>query len=385
MKRITLIAAAVFCCVQLFAGQVQPTVSTDLFKQGDNGYHTFRIPTLVQANDGTILAFAEGRKNGGGDSGDIDLVLRRSADGGKTWGDMILVWSDGDNVCGNPAPVVDRKTGRVILLSTWNMGTDHEKEINKRTSKDTRRVFRLYSDDNGLSWSEAEDITSMVKDPQWTWYATGPCHGIQLTKGKNKGRIVIPCDHGVFMDDPTIPEAANTRSHIIYSDDGGQSWNIGGISGHGSNESTIVELKNGDLMINMRGARYADRLDKGPYRQVAISKDGGKTLGAMYAEPGLKEPVCQGTILNYTNKGKLTETLLFCNPSHDSKRVNMTIHASRDSGKTWKEAYVVAPGNTAYSDLLQLEDGSVAVFYEQGAKRPYERMTFEIIPASVFK
>lgn len=384
MKRLFLIVIAIISYCTATAQQSPVVLSQVLFEKGYNGYHTFRIPSIAVANDGTILAFAEGRKKGGGDSGDIDLVLRRSVDGGKTWGDMITVWDDGTNVCGNPAPIVDRASGRIVLLSTWNRGDDHEKDIHRRLSKDTRRVFMLTSDDNGLTWSTSREITQMAKKPEWTWYATGPCHGIQLLKGKNKGRMVVACDYGEYITEGKA-EAASTHSMLIYSDDKGETWQIGGESGRGGNESTVAELKNGDLMLNMRGARYPDRLTRGPYRQVAVSKDGGLTLGEMYGDSALEEPVCQATIINYLNKGKLSQTLVFCNPNHESKRENLTLKISRDSGKTWTQAHCVTKGCAAYSDIAQLPSGDVAVFYEQGNKGPYEKITFDIIAASVFK
>src|SRR5882724_3584866 len=107
-----------------------------IYKNGDEGYTCFRIPALVTTTKGTVLAFAEARKNNCGDAGDIDLVLKRSGDNGKTWGPLQVVWSDSTNTCGNPTPVVDELTGSVILLSTWNLGPDHEKEINNRSSRD---------------------------------------------------------------------------------------------------------------------------------------------------------------------------------------------------------------------------------------------------------
>ena len=132
---------------------------------------------------------ASKRKNSCSDTGNIDLVVKRSEDGGKTWSRIITVWDDGDNVCGNPSPIVDQETGRIILVSCWNLGEDHEKQIIDKTSKDSRRVYVLYSDNDGKSWSTPKEITSSVKHPDWTWYATGPCHGIQLQGKKNKGRL----------------------------------------------------------------------------------------------------------------------------------------------------------------------------------------------------
>ena len=95
----------------------------------------------MTSNKGTLLAFCEGRKSGRGDSGNIDLLLRRSGDGGKTWSPQQVVWDDGPNTCGNPCPVVDRQSGVIWLLLTWNRGDDSESQIMARTSKDSRRAL----------------------------------------------------------------------------------------------------------------------------------------------------------------------------------------------------------------------------------------------------
>lgn len=200
MKRLfSIISTAMLLLAPEFVSGGQMMTGDAVFRKGENGVHTYRIPAIVQTKAGTVLAFAEARHNSGSDTGDIDLVLKRSTDGGKTWGPIITVWDDAENVCGNPSPVVDRNTGRIILLSTWNNGKDPEKKIHSRESIDTRRVFCMYSDDDGLTWSKPKEITRSTKKNRWTWYATGPCHAIQLTSG----RIVIPCDHGTFIDSKT--------------------------------------------------------------------------------------------------------------------------------------------------------------------------------------
>ena len=362
------------CLVQI--GQAvfsQTTPQTiDIYQKGDEGYNCFRIPAIVQTTEGTLLAFAEARKTSCSDTGDIDLVLKRSADGGKTWSRLIKVWDDGNNVCGNPAPVVDKTTGRIVLLSTWNRGEDHEKEILAGTSKDTRRVFVLHSDDDGLTWTDAKEVTSTTKKENWTWYATGPCHGIQLQGKKYEKRLVIPANH-------MVAGTMTYHSQVIYSDDAGQTWQLGGVVGeHGGNESSVVELKNGDLMLNMRN--YNREASK--TRSFAISKDGGLSWSDVQYAPELIEPICQGSILNVTIKGKLTEKLLFSNPASIDKREKMTIRLSADSGKSWDSALLIHNGPTAYSDMVMISDQQIGLFYEYGEKNPYEKMGFVIVPLS---
>lgn len=277
-----------------------------IFKSGENGYACFRIPSIIKSKQGDLLAFAEGRKNGCGDAGNIDLVLRRSSDNGKTWSGLEVVWSDGDNTCGNPAPVLDEKTGRIILLSTWNLGADHESMIISQTSKDSRKIFKLYSDDDGKTWSTAEEITKDVKQGNWTWYATGPCNGIQMQKGQHKGRLIIPCDH---------IEAGSKKyfSHVVYSDDGGTHWQLGGTTPSDQvNECTVAEISKGKLLLNMRNYTNV-RL-----RQTSVSTDGGASWSTLSADTTLIEPVCQASMIalrHRKNKGLLA----FSNPADEKK------------------------------------------------------------------
>jgi sialidase-1 len=343
-----------------------------IFKSGENGYKCYRIPAIVITNKGTLLAFAEARKNSCGDAGDIDLVVRRSFDGGKTWLPMSVVWDDTDNTCGNPAPVVDRKTGNIILLSTWNLGTDHEKQIIAGTGKDTRRIFVLSSNDDGNNWSQAREITASVKKPDWTWYATGPCNGIQIQTKKYKGRLVIPCDH-------IEAESKKYYSHSIFSDDGGLTWKLGGTTPTDMvNECTVAELPKGTLMLNMRNYN-ASRV-----RQISTSKDGGETWSELKPDGTLIEPVCQGSLLWYDAKGK-KNFLAFSNPASQKTRTNMTVRLSYDKGKTWKKKKVVHEGPSAYSNLVVLPNGNLACLYEAGLKSAYESILFKELLFSDFK
>lgn len=341
-----------------------------VFSKGECGYDTFRIPALLQTPGGDLLAFAEARKDGAGDSGNIDLVVKRSGDGGATWGEMSVVWDDGDNVCGNPAPVVDAASGDIVLVMTWNDGRDPEKAIHARTSIDTRRVFVTRSSDDGRSWETPREITSEAKNPEWTWYATGPCHAFQLSKGPKKGRIVVPCNHGNF--------GGKTTSHVIYSDDGGRTWMIGGSPDLG-NEATACEISRGRILLNMRDTRARKDISE-PYRWVAVSTDGGESFAPAYKDKALVEPVCQGSIISAPGGKKV----YFSNPANSSRRKDMTVKFSRNSGKTWTKACALPGEFAAYSDLCLLPGGRVAVLYETGEQTAYDTITFLIIQSKDF-
>jgi sialidase-1 len=339
-----------------------------IFRQRYEGYACYRIPALVHAKDGTLIAFAEARRNSCSDNGNIDMVMKRSKDNGKTWGALEKIWDDGDNTCGNPAPVLDETTGTLFLLLTWNYGPDDISDINDKTSKDTRRVFISSSQDNGATWSKPAEITSTTKRPEWGWYATGPCHGMQLKTGAKAGRLVIPCD---FIE-------AGTRraySHVIYSDDHGTTWQIGGISPtEGANESTVAELSDGKLLFNMRNS--------GASRYVATSNDAGATWVNMKRDAALVEPVCQGSLVSGTMGGKFS--VFFSNPA-STKREKMTIRLSEDDGNTWPKKYEVYAGSSAYSDLILLSGTEVGILFEGGKTSPYTGISFKAVPLNAFK
>ena len=341
-------------------GNYSPSQELDyVFKSGDYGYKCFRIPTIIKSKSGLLLAFAEGRKNSCSDTGDIDLVLRKSNDNGKSWSDLSVIWDDDENTAGNPSPVLDEISGRIILLSTWNLGTDHEWEIINKTSYDHRRIFQIISDDEGETWSIPKEITQDVKLDNWTWYATGPVNGIQLKRGKNKGRLIIPCDH---------IEAFNKRyySHVIFSDDGGLNWKLGGSTLEDDvNECTVVELNNGNLLLNMRN--YTD--DR--YRKQSISTDQGISWNTIYSNLDLQEPVCQASMISSNKK------LLFSNPDSKTAREKMTVKISIDKGKKWTELTTLHEGPSAYSNLIKIDKNIIGCLFEAGLSSPYEGIVFQ--------
>jgi sialidase-1 len=293
----------------------------------------------------------------------VALVARRSTDGGRSWGNQVVIWGDPGNTCGNPCVVVDRHTEVVWLLMTWNLGSDDEKAIVAGTSRDTRRVFVARSGDDGVSWSTPQEITRDVKRPDWTWYATGPGAGIQLQHGARAGRLVIPCDH---------IEAGTRRcfSHVIVSDDHGAHWRCGGRTPRDQvNECEAVELSGGELLLNMRNYDSALRA-----RQVSTSTDAGETWGPLKSDPVLVEPICQASIRHAGPTAH--DTLVFSNPASTERRENMTVRTSLDGGRTWSWSRTLHAGPSAYSCLAALPDGDMAILYEAGRRSPYEGITF---------
>jgi sialidase-1 len=330
----------------------------DVWTIGHDGYSSYRIPSMCTTAEGTILAFAEAR-NPGREHGNVDVVMRRSTDGGKTWSEQQLIWDPGDDVffARDPSPVVDRKTGHVHLIMGSNapLGPDAHRP-------GPRRLFVMRSADDGRTWSEPRPLDLMTQRDDMTMLTGGPCHGIQLARGQYRGRLVVPgyC-------------TVNGKHHgcVVYSDDHGQTWNLGGIAAAGTPESTAVELADDAVMLNMR---------RGP-RSVAISRDGGQTFPTTKRDPELPGPGCQATLCRYSwpddeeRRGK--SRILFCNPAIQARGENgrrgMTVRLSYDEGKSWPIERMVYPGYSAYSAMTVLPDGRIAILYE---KDGYRRLSF---------
>jgi sialidase-1 len=341
-------------------------VSVDVFTSGTEGYHTFRIPAIVRTPAGTLHAFAEGRRDGAGDAGDIDLVLRRSCDGGRTWGRLQVVSRQGTDTVGNPAPVVDPATGDLVLLSTRNSGTATESQLlrGQVPEADSRRVLVQRSLDDGTTWTRPLDITDSAKRPEWRWYATGPCHGIAL----HCGRLVVPANHSVAREEIT-PSVYG--GHLLLSDDGGQTWRIGAVDdaseGVNANETTVAELPDGRLYLNTRNQHGSAPGS----RAHTTSSDSGESFDQPYQPvPSIAGPVVQGSLV------RLGSTLLLALPSDPSERRAMAVRSSRDGGQSWQVAAKVSDAPAAYSDLVVLATGRVGLLFETGENGPYERIEF---------
>ncbi|MGI5375291.1 sialidase family protein [Streptomyces sp. CA-251387] len=351
------------------------------YVSGEGGYDTYRIPATITTPRGTVLAFAEGRHNSAGDTGDIDVVLRRSFDGGCTWGPLTVVAAGDGNTRGNPAPVVDPRTGTIVLVTSYNSGAVTEAEImrGEATPEESRRVFVQRSLDDGRHFSSPRDITRQVKPANWRWYATGPGHAIALRRGPHAGRLVIPSNHSSAPPPgsaDTGQEAKYYGAHAIYSDDAGLTWRIGFVDDtydgfRNANESTAAELPDGRLYFNSRdqlGTSIGNRLD-------SHSSDGGVTLDRPYTvQPTLNEaPVVEASVLQLPSRGG---PLLFSAPSVPTARQSMAVWRSTDGGATFTKALTLSQQRAAYSDLVPLGRDTVGILYETGVTGTYETIEF---------
>jgi sialidase-1 len=364
------------------AGQQRCDASVP-YTSGTEGYSAFRIPAVVATGSGDLLAFAEGRFAGLGDAGNIDTVVKRSTDGGCTWGPLKVVEDSGANTSGNPAPVVTAG-GRIVLLTTYNAGTATEAAIlrGEVAAADSRRVFVQYSDDDGATWSASREITADTKRGDWRWYATGPGHAIRLTHGAHAGRLVVPANHSIAPPAGSTDlgsEAKYYGGHSLYSDDNGQTWHIGYMDDNPDgyvnvNESTAAELPDGRVYFNTR-----DHNGTGPgNRADAYSLDGGQTLQRPFRpQATLVGPVVEGSVLQ-PNGPKAP--LLYAGPADPGSRAVMTIRVSTDQGVTWRSALALSGVPAAYSDLVQVDAKTIGVLYETGNAGPYETITFRRVP-----
>ncbi|MEW1656518.1 sialidase family protein [Streptomyces sp. NPDC093707] len=350
------------------------------YRAGTEGYASFRIPAVVRARSGAVLAFAEGRVDSAADAGRIDLVLKRSTDGGRTWGPLRRVARNGTGTAGNPAPVV-LAGGRVLLVHVRAAADATEDRIRRGLVQpaDGRRVWLQHSDDDGVTWSPPREITAGTKLPHWRWYATGPGHALRLRHGPHAGRLVVPANHSV---PPTAPGDTGTEpryegGHLLLSDDDGATWRIGS-AGPGAaataapNETTAAELPDGTVYVNARNAAPAAwrRLD-------AVSADGGEHLaGPFRPQAGLSGPQVQGSTLHLDDRGEL----LFSGPAHPDARALMTVRTSRDGGLTWRTRHTVGGLPAGYSDLVRLDPDTVGLLYETGDFSAHATLMFRRIP-----
>jgi len=307
-----------------------------LFNGGDEGaggvttYHSFRIPSIVRTSNGTLVAFAEGRRWSPSDYGDINLVCKRSTDNGASWSALREVSAAGAGTWGNPTAVYDRDSGRIWLFMSWN--DQYKTQISDFTQWGDRRVFTTYSDDDGVSWSTPVDRTSVLTPSNYIWDAMGPGIGIQTT-ANHPGRLIIPA-----------------YGRNIYSDDHGLTWSYQLIAG-GKHESTIVELMNGNLLRNDRpsDAEWTTAMSR---RKAVGTIEGG--FGAFSSDAGLPDPKCEGSIVRYNTDNPAR--IIFLNPDNTSKRCNMTARISYDDGATWPISRPIFDWNTC--DYNAIEAGN---------------------------
>ena len=371
------------CTAQIIAAE--PLLEkTEVFPPGFNGITRYRIPGIVVTTEGTVLAYCEARKNDSSDWGEIEVHLRRSTDGGRTWLPSQHIAHKADRIEGNPrkatggekeqtvnnpVAIVDRETGAIEFLYCVNYA----------------RCFSMRSTDDGLTWTAPVEITSSFEPFRakydWKVIATGPGHGIQL----KSGRLVVP----IWLAYGAVGDHRPSAAATIYSDDHGKTWQAGDLClpNEGDfgdpNETTITELSDGRVMLVSRSVSKANR------KLVTTSPDGAKGWTTPVFHDQLWEPICMAGIVAHPSK---PGTLIYSNPhtlnlekdgtevpAGSGKRENLSIKLSRDDGKTWPINKTLEPGKSAYSDLAVLPDGTVLCLYERADAITCARFNLEWI------
>lgn len=332
----------------------------DVFLRGKDGYHTYRIPTMVVTSKGTVLLFCEGRKNSRRDGGDIDMLLKRSEDGGRTWSKQMVLLDEGPGRVGNSCAIVERDTDIVHLLFTRGGG---------------QCFFHTKSTDEGKTWSKLVASSDVPAEKEYrktnflkgfggspVYIGAGPVHGIQLAGG----RLIAPSYVGRTVDSKRVGNCTT-----IYSDDGGKTWAPGGLVPNelAGGECTMVVRSDGSFMMNMRTGSG--------YRAISTSSDGGVTWSKAVLDKNLPEPGCQASIIRLNKK-----EILFLNPASHWKggfnlwaRRKMTLRLSQDDGRTWPYARMLNEGLAGYSDMAVTRDGKVLCVFENGTNDYCENIT----------
>ena len=374
-------------CAVTFALLIQAQEVT-VFKSGDDGYASYRIPAIVKNKNGNLVAFSEGRVDHAGDYGNVDIVFKVSKDNGKTWGPL-QVAVDYDNLqAGNPAPVVDLldpayPNGRLFLF--YNTGNGHEGDV--RNGKGLREVWYVVSNDGGKTWQDAVNITTQThrpKQPQinpqynfsedWRTYANTPGHGFQFVAGPNKGRIYIAANHNAGNP---APQNKDWNAHAYYSDDHGKTFKLSRkVPFPGTNESLAAQIDDNSVYMTSRNQQLTPK-----QRIISISNDGGQTWVSSAPDANLPDPINQASVLSW-KKGKKF-ILAHSNAADERNRDNLTLRLSKDQGKTWYFNKVVAKAPegykgaySAYSDLVLINKNTVGVLYE---KDNYKTIVFDPI------
>ena len=371
------LTATVVAVATAYAAEPVPETQLLFASTGKPPYPRYRIPALILTPQGTLLAFCEGRRAGKGLIGDIDIVLRRSKDNGQTWSEQELVADDGTDTLGNPCPVIDQKTGTLWLLLTVSPGELSEEQITEGAAKLGTRVLVTSSTDDGVTWAKPRDITPAAKRPEWTWYGTGPGVGIQLTSG----RLFIPSYHAE-------PKTKTYRSHSLFSDDAGKSWQIGKSLGDDTSESAALQRADGSLYYSARTVVGKNE------RSFGNSTDEGKTFDAVGFDATLYDSHCQASLLALSpaaiaKLAAANETIdkskplwLYCYPAGPERR-NLTFRSSTDEGRTWSHPMLLHAGDSQYSSLAELPDGTIGCLFESWTDNNYQ-LYFARMPLAWF-
>lgn len=362
MKSILLL---MICCVAMLgtpeieAQQVHRETWSDgverslVYCPGDYGSRFYRIPAIVTALDGSIVTVADKRIEHNGDlPAKIDIVSRRSMDGGQTWSDYMTVAAhDSIGGCGDAALVVDRISGDILAIFSHGNGL---------WQNEPAHITVMRSKDNGLTWGEPLDISPQILTTDPKGHQPIKCTSAFATSGRATqladGRIIFAL---------VVREEGNQhfKVYAVYSDDSGHSWKVSeNPASCDGDESKIAQLADGSLIMSIRN-RF------GSLRKFSRSYDNGVTWSDPIPVDDLPDPCCNGDIIRYSCGGK--ELILQSLPGDPQGRNNVAIYVSEDNAKTWPIMKTIVHMPSAYSSMTVLPDGSVGILTEESANNHY--------------
>ncbi|MEZ6059496.1 MAG: sialidase family protein [Planctomycetaceae bacterium] len=339
-----------------------------LRRHNDDGVHTYRIPALTTTTKGTLLCVYDMRRRMGRDlQEDIDIGLSRSTDGGATWEPVRVIMDMGEygglpqeqNGCSDPGIIVDQQTGEIFCFAVWMNGKPGKHQWNDDGSEPGFDIGRaaqfmmVHSKDDGLTWSQPENLTRKLKDESWWLFAPSPQSGFCLPDGT----LVMP------VEGRSGREPSATFATLMISRDHGQTWNVGNPGITSGNECQAALLGDGSIMLNVRN-------DQERFRAVAVTKDLGQTWREHPTSRNtLIEPNCNGSLLrfDYDRKGQQQHVLLFANPHSREGRTHHTVQVSFDDGMTWPDSHhwLLDEGRGAgYPSLTRVDGEHVGIVYE---------------------
>ena len=351
---------------------------TDIFSAGEGGYDLYRIPGIVVTAKGTLFAYCEARHlppdRLGADWADIDILMRRSTDNGKTWSAPRELVTPPDNVQLNSLAVARGYGGAdAVTQSNAVAIVDHATgSLHFLYCIEYARCYYMRSDDDGLTFSEPVDITDAFEafrsDYDWKVIATGPGHGIRLSTGRLLAPVWLSTGTGGGAHRPSAVS-------VVYSDDDGRTWQRGEIVVNhpelkNPSETVAVELADGNVMLNIRH-ETTNREDRTRFRAVSISPNGADQWSQVRLDKQLPESICMGSIIRLTKQPEAKKNrILFANPHNPrttTERKNLTVKLTYDEGRTWPVMKVLEPGHSGYSDMALGPDGTAYCFYERGS------------------
>ncbi|MEJ5995630.1 sialidase family protein [Pedobacter sp. Du54] len=338
----------------------------------------YRIPAMVSTPNGDLLIFAEKRRKSVADVGYTDIIMTRSSDKGKTWASERILFGGNNESNADPTTLVDTVDKKIYLFFL----------------RDKKQFYMMFTTDNGKSWSTPKSIHHEIIKPEWDGYkgsintVNSPADSINKStdwkKNWQQSYGIGPGNAGIRLSKVKpgrllIPIRRKDATHVVYSDDDGHSWHTGPVVAERASEAQLIELENGNVMVNCRNGDHSDSTNI--KRIVNISADGGETWGKSYIDPNLEETSCNASIIRLSSvQGAVKNRILFSNPKnkvrtvkHPYGRINMSVRLSYDEGKSWPISKTIYPYASSYSSLAVLNDQTIGIVYERGkdATTPY--------------